>query len=97
MVPYEGRPGGRDSRGGFLSAPASAESWARRDGCDGAHDAVIGDGNIVKRTFSGCVSGSAVVLVTITNLTHRWAGELPEDGISATDEMWAVFKAHPKQ
>jgi polyhydroxybutyrate depolymerase len=98
VVPYEGRAGGRDSRGGFLSAPASVESWARRDGCDGGpHDTVLGDVNIVKRTFSGCRSGSTVILVTINNLTHRWAGELPEDGISATDEMWAVFKAHPKQ
>jgi polyhydroxybutyrate depolymerase len=91
-----------DGRSSSLSVPLSVSTWASRDGCDPAPtDVAITPDKVVRRTYDGCKSGSTVILVTLTDLTHRWPGDAKgsdEDfGFSATDEMWSVFKSHPKR
>jgi polyhydroxybutyrate depolymerase len=94
-VPYDGR-------GNSLSAPLSVSAWAKRDGCNlRPTDVALTPNKVVRRSYDGCEDGSAVILVTLTDLTHRWPGDAKgsdEDfGFSATDEMWSVFKSHPKK
>jgi polyhydroxybutyrate depolymerase len=104
VVPYDGSEGDMDYRPGFLSAPASVASYAKRNGCDGATEASKGDGNIVERTYQGCDAGSAAVLVTVKNLTHRWSGDrhglgaiIDRGELIATNVMWDVLSRHSKQ
>lgn len=94
-VPYDGRSNS-------LSVPLSVSDWAKRDGCNPMPiDVAITPGKVVRRTYERCSSGSTVVLITLSDLTHRWPGDAKgsdEDfGFSATDEMWSVFKSHPKK
>jgi polyhydroxybutyrate depolymerase len=94
-VPYDGR-------GNSLSVPSSVRTWAKRDGCNSAPiDLALVPNKVIRRTYEGCEGSSAVELVMLADLTHRWPGDAKgsdEDfGFSATDEMWSVFKNHPKQ
>lgn len=100
VVLYDGRSDERT--GQYLSVPASVQTWAKRNGCDSTpNDVALAGGKVVHRNFSGCAGGSAVTLIAIADLTHRWPGDAKgsteDEGVSATDEMWAVFQAHPKQ
>ena len=102
-VPYDGGEGDMNYRPGYLSAPASVDSFARRDGCEGAAKTSRTDGNVVEMSYSGCDGGSAVVFVTVNNLSHKWPGDrhgfgllVDRTNVNATDEMWEIFKAHPK-
>jgi len=105
IVPYDGKIGERDFSAEYLSVPASVDSWAKRNGCDGgATEVARRNGTVVERSYAGCDSGSAVTLVTIADMTHVWAGDLhgirvffKGTGVNATDKMWAVFRSHPKR
>ena len=103
VVPYDGSDGDLPYHAGYLSAPASVETFARRDGCDGASEKTRANGNVVEKTYSGCDNGSAVVFVTVNDLTHKWSGDrhglgniIDHGDLLATNEMWNVFKDHPK-
>lgn len=103
VVPYDGSDGDLHYHRRYLSAPASVAAYASRDGCDGASEKTSPNGNVVEKTYSGCDGGSAVVFITVNNLTHRWPGDrhglgmiLDRSEVIATDEMWDVFKDHPK-
>jgi polyhydroxybutyrate depolymerase len=105
MVPYDG---GAETDGPrrIVSAPASIRFWAIADGCSMAPDTtVLERGNVVRADFTGCRAATEVVFYTISDGTHKWAGdrtpwwkfwEHTNNSLSATDEMWAFFKAHPK-
>ncbi len=104
VVPYDGSDGDIPYHQGFLSAPASVEEFARRNGCDGALEKTRANGNVVEKTYSGCDNSSAVVFVTVNDLTHKWSGDrhgfgkiIDHGDLIATNEMWSVFKDHPKQ
>ena len=103
VVPYDGSDGDLHYHRRYLSAPASVAAFASRDGCDGASEKTSADGNVVEKTYSGCDRGSAVVFITINNLTHKWPGDrhglgmiTDRSDVIATDEMWDVFRDHPK-
>lgn len=104
-VPYDG---GLAATGllRIVPAPGSVTFWASSDGCSNTPDAAtLDNGNVVRDTYAGCKDGTGVVLYTITDGTHRWPGDqtpwwqfgLGSHGVSATNEMWAFFAAHPKQ
>ena len=103
VVPYNGSEGDMDYRRGYLSAPASVAAYAKRNGCDNATESTRAKGNVVEQDYSGCDNGSAVVFVTINDLTHKWPGDrhglgviLDHADVIATNKMWDVFKRHPK-
>jgi polyhydroxybutyrate depolymerase len=103
VVPYDGSDGDFPYHSAFLSAPASVEAFARRNGCDSAIEKTRAGGNVVEKTYSGCDNGSAVVFVTVNDLTHKWSGDrhgfgkiIDRGDVIATNEMWSVFKDHPK-
>ena len=103
IVPYDGSDGDYRYRAGFLSAPESVEDFARRNGCNGSLVTTRANGNVLEKTYSGCDHGSAVVFVTVNDLTHRWSGDrhgfgkvIDRGDLVATDEMWRVFRDHPK-
>ena len=61
------------------------------------------DGNIVEQSYHGCDAGSAAVLVTVNNLTHKWSGDrhglgmiIDRGDLIATNVMWDILKHHPK-
>lgn len=103
VVPYDGSDGDLPYHAGYLSAPASVEAFARRNGCDSASEKTRAHGNVIEKTYSGCDSGSAVVFVTVNDLTHKWSGDrhglgnlIDHGDLLATNEMWNVFRDHPK-
>jgi Poly(3-hydroxybutyrate) depolymerase len=102
-VPYSGGDGDIGYRRGYMSAPSSVDTFAKRDGCDSSSESVRANGNVVEKDYSGCDGGSAVVFVTIGDLTHKWPGDRHGFGlltdrsdVRATDKMWEIFKTHPK-
>lgn len=104
VVPYDGTEGDVDYRRDYLSARASVSAFAKHDGCEGASEITRSNGNVVEENYTGCDAGSAVVFVTIKNLTHKWPGDLHGLGVIfnhadviATNKMWEIFKHHPKR
>jgi polyhydroxybutyrate depolymerase len=79
--------------------------WAKQDGC-GAQAATGAFSQHVKtETWSGCRGGALVQLYVIDGGGHTWPGasvEVPALGattreVSATDQIWQFFVAHPKE
>lgn len=105
-VPYDG---GKETDGPrrIVSAPQSIHFWVNSDGCSAAPDtSVLDKGNVIRDDYTGCRAGTEVVLYTIVDLTHKWPGDKTpwwkfaghaSHAVSATDEMWSFFMAHPKQ
>jgi len=56
-------------------------------------------------SYEGCAAGTAVTLYTLHDEGHTWPGgtkwafwaDEPSREISATDEIWEFFRAHPKR
>ena len=81
-----------------------AASWAARNQCAPAPlDSAVAPG-VVRREYTGCAQGAAVVLYTITGSGHQWPGgkPMPEwfvgratNAVDATRFMWQFFAAHP--
>ncbi len=106
MVPYDG---GKETDGPrrIVPTPQSIRFWVNSDGCDITPDStVLEKGNVIRDDYTGCRAGSEVVLYTIVDGTHKWPGDKTpwwkfwghtNDKLSATDEMWSFFKAHPRQ
>ena len=106
MVPYDG---GKETDGPrrIVPVPQSIELWVHADGCSPAPDsAVLEKGNVIRDDYSGCRAGTEVVLYTIVDGTHRWPGDPTPwwhfwghtgSTLSATNDMWSFFEAHPKQ
>jgi polyhydroxybutyrate depolymerase len=76
----------------------TSQGWADQNGCDGEPiDERIGD-EVVHRTWTGCEASTD--LYTVEGGGHTWPGAAPAgrlghttDDISATEIIWAVFKA----
>jgi polyhydroxybutyrate depolymerase len=88
----------------FPNIPAWTANWARRNRCapDPVESAVAAD--VIRREYTNCADGAAVVFYTIRGGGHSWpgGGPLPEwfvgptsRGIDATSQMWLFFRAHP--
>jgi polyhydroxybutyrate depolymerase len=81
--------------------PDAFAGWAARDGCVGAPVETFAHGDATCRTYDDCDGGAEVTLCTIDDGGHTWPGGIPipafgktSGDISATDAMWAFFKAH---
>lgn len=109
LTPYEGGETRKGTGGRVLSAPASAEYWAKHNGCQGeakteALPTVVADGTSVERmTRVGCHDGSEVVLYTVKGMGHAWPPTDPHapklsgrtsHNLDATEVIWEFFKRH---
>ncbi len=98
LVPYDG-----SATLGFPSVADTFAGWATRDGCTDATPAqTYANADAHCSTYSQCASGATVTLCTIDGGGHTWPGGLPvpalgytSPNISATNEMWTFFAAHP--
>ena len=87
----------------FPSIPAWTANWARRNRCGtNPVDSVVA-ADVTRVAYANCADDAAVVLYTVQGGGHSWPGgkPLPEwfvgptsNGIDATSEMWAFFRAH---
>ena len=59
--------------------------------------------DVIRRAYTGCANGAAVVLYTVNGGGHTWPGgkPMPEElagftsnGVDATSQMWAFFREH---
>lgn len=99
VVPYDG--GGA---GGAESVKDTISGWAQRNGCTGDPVNVYNKGDASCDEYQNCAAGSAVRVCTIDNGGHQWpggesAGPLGNvsTDISASEEMFTFFSAHPMQ
>ena len=79
--------------------------WAQRNRCAPTPvDSTIAT-DVTRRVYMKCAEGADLVLYTIVGGGHTWPGgqPLPEwftgrttNSISASREMWAFFRAHPR-
>ena len=84
------------------SALAQAEYWAKANGC-GAKTTSRETAS-VRTTWTGCKGGADVVMQVVASNGHAWPGgrpgregaNPPTQAFSASEAMWAFFKAHPK-
>lgn len=104
-VLYEGGMGLEAINQGRIdfSVEKSIAFWLNADGCNTAPETETrANGNIVIDTYSGCATGTQVVLVTIMDGGHAWPGAKPGFGdepnqeISANQMMLEFFLARPK-
>jgi polyhydroxybutyrate depolymerase len=109
LVPFAG--GGR-RRQLLLSAPATAQHWARMAGCAPTPTVTYlpdraNDGTRVRReVYSGGPDGAEVVLYVIEGGGHTWPGGIPylperiigrtSRQMDASQVIWEFFQRHPK-
>ena len=111
LTPYEGGETRKGQGGRVLSAPETAEHWAKHNGCRGPATTevlppAVDDGTTVERTtHTGCLDGSGVILYTVKGMGHAWPPAEPHvprvsgrtsRNIDATSVIWAFFKSHSK-
>ncbi|HEY2511959.1 MAG TPA: PHB depolymerase family esterase [Polyangiaceae bacterium] len=99
-VPYDG-----DAKRGWLSAPASVEGWAKRDGCDAERIESSPGAHVRCVTRNHCQGGAEVTLCTVEGAGHTWPGgaTVPwivaqgstNHEVSADDLIWDFFQKHP--
>lgn len=105
-VPYDGGRGTK-SLEPRVDRPVShaVEVWRTANGCTRS-SSPRRTGNISRQTWSGCRDGADVSLVTMHGGGHAWPGgvaprrrraDVPTKEISASEEMWTFFAAHPKR
>ncbi len=80
--------------------------WTNNNGCNPVPQTTQqgSDGSVIIDNYSGCIDNTEVKLYTIVGGGHAWPGgqkgrswgDEPTQAISATDEIWEFFKAHPK-
>jgi len=101
IVPFYG--GAVHCCGGAVlgSKPVAMANWAAHDHCSAKFtDTRLGT-QVVRRTWSGCVSFSATVFYIIEGGGHTWPGSIPIAGlgltttqINASQQIWKFFSAH---
>jgi polyhydroxybutyrate depolymerase len=105
LAPYHGGTSPVVPRHPLPSIAAWTESWARRNGCGAQPDQSAVAADVTRLEYTGCSADAAVVLYTIHGGGHTWpgGGPLPEwlggrtsNGVDATRQMWAFFRAHPR-
>lgn len=97
LMPYSG--GQREGPGSFLGAAASVNLWVAANGCDPTPNReTVGVAH--RETYSGGRASAEVTLWTITGGGHEWPKintmQRPAAGISATEQIWTFFAAHPR-
>ena len=88
----------------FGSGNGWAANWARRNRCAFPGRIAPVAVNVVRTSYTNCANGADVALYTIRGGGHQWFGGEPfpewfvgpqNNGINATETMWAFFRAHP--
>lgn len=97
IVPYRGVDGL------LPDVPDWVDSWAARNGCDGAASLQrIGD-DVVEEVWPACDDGGAVVFYTIEGGGHAWPGVATSgffpatQTVDATSLMWQFFEANNRE
>jgi polyhydroxybutyrate depolymerase len=79
----------------FKSAPDCIRFFVEADQCNATGKERKDDATGVTRTlYSGGKAGTEVELVTVANCDHSWP--TVAQGLSASQELWDFFSAHPK-
>jgi polyhydroxybutyrate depolymerase len=99
-----GRSGGIDGGRIDLSVNDSVLFWVKADNCSSNPLIENIKNNVVRKTYTGGLNGTEVVLYTIIGGGHAWPGgkkgsmfgDESTNEISATDVIWEFFKTHLK-
>jgi polyhydroxybutyrate depolymerase len=105
-VPYEGGTGPK-SLVERVDRPVShaVSTWSAANGCS-RETRKTTRGSVIKQSWTGCREGTEVTLYTIEGGGHSWPGGVeprrswadpPTQEISASEELWKFFAAHPKR
>lgn len=88
------------------SVPSYIESWRKKYACNSNSEISYQKGDATCYKYSNCKNKSEIVFCKIEGMGHQWAGVMPRSekslvgpsttDISANDEMWLFFQAHPK-
>ena len=88
----------------FPNIPAWVARWARRNGCaKGPIERRIAS-DVTRFEYTACANGADVVLNRVEQGGHTWPGGGPipawlagakSHGVSASNELWAFYRAHP--
>ena len=88
----------------FPSIPDWTANWARRNRCGTSPVKSVVAADVSRLEYPGCADDAAVVLYTIQGGGHSWPGGTPlaewmvgptSNGVDASSQMWAFFRAHP--
>jgi polyhydroxybutyrate depolymerase len=86
--------------GAFISARASAEGWAARDGCAATPSTTFERGAARCETYGGCTGGTEVTLCTLEGAGHCWFGEpfcplgTNSFDLDATEATWDFLRRY---
>jgi polyhydroxybutyrate depolymerase len=103
VVPYQGGKSWVAPRE-FPSATKWTADWARRNRCGAKPVDFVIAPDVIRREYTECADGAAVLLYTIRGGGHTWPGGqgVPEwilgrntRSIEASSEMWNFFIQHP--
>ena len=105
LVPYHG---GKNQRGpgGFMAVADSVGFWVAQNGCDPTPTTEV-VGAARRDSYSGGRDGTEVTLWTVEGGGHEWPKPRPSvrpatmtvakaADISATEQIWSFFAAHPR-
>jgi len=106
-VRYEGGINSDDalSTRNDLSVGNAMTFWVAVNQCETTPSTEWRDEDMVQTDIYACdATGTGVTLISIVDGGHSWAGgqiirreaDEPSQRVSATDEIWAFFEAHPK-
>lgn len=105
-VPYEGGPDLRGRGLTWISADASAQFWADRNGCPSPPSATtLYDGRVQVMTWRPCSGGATTTLYKLNGWGHAWPGPYfkgekepyPGDDFDAAAIIWDFFKTCIRQ
>jgi polyhydroxybutyrate depolymerase len=88
-VPYEG------DGATFTPVEETMSNWADRLDCDTGPDTFYNETGALRQTWSRSDGTCDVVLWTTEDGGHGWPTETSLHQLSANDEMWKFFQAHP--
>lgn len=108
-VRYEGGINAEDtlSRRNDLSVAESIAFWVDVNQCETMpNNTLLDDGMVIIEHYACPLTGAEVKLISIVDGGHSWPGasasrreaaDIPSQRISATDEIWNFFAAHPRR
>jgi polyhydroxybutyrate depolymerase len=79
-----------DPNGSYIYIDSVMEHWAERNGCDIGPDTFYNENEALRQRWTRTDDSCEVVFWTIEEY-HAW----PKVQVSANDEMWEFFLAHP--
>jgi len=103
VVPYNGGATWISSRP-FPNVSKWTASWAERNRCSPNPFESMVATDVIRREYTGCADGAAVVLYTVNGGGHTWPGGKPppewltgttSQSVDATSLMWDFFREHP--